>query len=115
MSNPNYTDVKRDVGDVWAGIDGTTTIIVKSMIDRAQVVIKNITGTTTGDNQDAAIRALSDAFAVQNVLGGLGPETGDKEALINMRDKFYSDADQALRVMAKSLNYYKVQFNQVNP
>lgn len=115
MANPNTTAVHADIGQAWTSIEGTTTTIIGRMITRAQNDIKDITGTTTGNTEDRAIRALADAYAIQHVMGSLGPETGKDTSLIDIRDRFYKDADQSLRKKGKSLDYYNIQFEQVNP
>ena len=42
-------------------------------------------------------------------------ETVNDPAYVVMRDQFLKDADQALRIKGKALDYYKIQFTQVNP
>jgi|TARA_Y100000310_G_C20617156_1_gene781247 hypothetical protein len=115
MANPNSTTVHRDIGLMWDMISGTTTTIVKAIIVRGQRRVKNIVGTTTGANHDEAIRALSDAFAVDNALSNLDPNKDNIEGAITMRDNFVKDCDNSLRLLGKSLDGIKIQFSKVNP
>lgn len=115
MTNPNYVEIHADIGNAWDAIDGTTTTIVQRHIDRARAVIKNITGTTAGNMQDISIRALADAFAVQNAMAGLGPESVNLDAYEMIRDRFYEDARNALNVKGYSLDGKYIRFTQVNP
>lgn len=115
MANPSTTLIHQDIGLVWNLIDGTTTTIVAAQITRAQTDIKHVTSTTTGDAQDIAIRNLADAYCVGNALSNLDPNTGNSENLWRMRTDFKKTADNALRVIGKSLDGIKVQFNVVNP
>ena len=96
-------------------IEGTTTTIVKRLKTRAQNVIKNITGTTTGAKQDEAIRALIDVFAIRNAKSNLDPDKDALESLDSMEREFVKDCNNSLRLMGKSLDGIKIQFVQVNP
>jgi hypothetical protein len=114
MSNPTNADVKKDVGQLWSAISGTTTTVVNGLLSRAKNDIKDITGTTTGITQDRAIRSLADAFVCQHAIGSLGPET-DGNNIAMMRDQFYKDTNNALQRVGKALSYYSIQFVKVNP
>ena len=96
-------------------ISGTTTTIVTAIIGRAQKRIKNITGTTSGDNQDQIIRSLSDAFAVDNALSNLDPNKDNIDGAVTMRNNFVKDTDNSLRLIGKSIDGIKVQFTKANP
>jgi len=115
MTNPVNSAIHRDVGGVWDAIEGTTTTIVDDLITKAQNKIKAITGTTTGENQDLAIRALADVYAINNVLGGLGPETIADKNMREMRDEFKMEASDALKSIGYSLDGKSIKFSQVNP
>lgn len=114
MSNPNYVEIHADIGNAWDAIDGTTTTIVNRNIERAQKTIRAITGTTSGDSRDVAIRALAAGFAVQNAMAGLGPESVNMDAYGVIRDRFYEDAKESLRVIGYSLDGKHIRFSQVN-
>ena len=96
-------------------IEGTTTTIVKRIKTRAQAKIKDITGTTTGRNQDEAIRALSDMWSVRNAKSNLNPEKDNVESLNSMEIDFKEDVNNALRLLGRSLDGIKIQFVEVNP
>lgn len=113
MTNPIYTDIQYDVGEARATLDGSTAI--NSMLTKAKTFIKNITGTTTGDVHDMAIRSLADAFVVNAMINGLGPESGGTVPLELSRNQFIKDADDSLRLIGKSLDGVKIKFSQVNP
>ena len=115
MTNPTNDDIHNDVGIVWDAIEGTTTTIVNSLITKAQGWTKVITGTTSGEVQDLVVRKLADAFTVRNAMAGLGPESVNSPAYVDMQAKFTEDANKALLSVGKSLDGYKIQFQQVNP
>lgn len=79
MTLPATTDIKVLIGgQAWNAIDGTTTTIVTSLITRAAEDISDITGTTTRYSGEIAYRASE--LALNNILGGMGPETvADKD------------------------------------
>ena len=113
MSNPSYTDIQYDVGDARNVTDGSTAI--KSFITKAQSKVKLVTGTTTGDAQDLAIRNLAAAYTVNAMLGGLGPETVNDKNIVVQRDEFINEANKSLLAIGKSLDGFKIQFKQINP
>jgi len=116
MTNPTNTNIHRDVGNAWDAIDGTTTTIVDALITRAQNVVKDITGTTSGATQDIVIRALADMYSVQNAMAGLGPESKEVySAYQGMFDGFKNEAQSALRVKGYTLDGKYIRFSQVNP
>ena len=115
MVNPTTTVVHADIGLAWNIIEGTTTTIVKRLKTRAQNVIKNITGTTTGAKQDEAIRALTDVFAIRNAKANLDPDKDALESLDSMERSFVDECNNSLRLMGKSLDGVRIQFTEVNP
>lgn len=114
MSNPDYTDVRDDIGIAYITIVGTTSTIVGNLIIRAQADCKRITGTTSGATQDQVIRYLTDAYAIQNAMSSLDPSKANV-MYSGMRDDFILQADKALRAIGKSLDGFNIQFTQVNP
>src|SRR3990167_6732615 len=98
MANPTTTFVHADVGIAWNHIVGTTTTIVKRHIVRAQLRVKNITGTTTGASHDQAIRALADAFTVQAAMASLDPNKANS-LFRDMRDQFVIECNQSLQII----------------
>jgi len=96
-------------------IEGTTTTIVKRIKARAQNVVRNITGTTTGAKQDESIRALTDYYSVENALATLNPERSNVEGFMRMSDNFKEQANNSLRLLGRSLDGIKIQFVEVNP
>ena len=81
------TQVKQLVGEqVWNAIEGTTTTIVTALIGVAEDDTKDLTGTTTG--YDGEIKFRSSALVINNVLGGLGPETVADKQMMQQRDYF---------------------------
>lgn len=114
MTNPTSGDIQDDIGIAYITIVGTTTTIVGNLIIRAQKDIKRITGTTTGDTQDQAIRYLADAYSVQNSMASLDP--GKANTMYEgMRDDFVRQAGDALRTIGRSVDGIKIQFERVNP
>ena len=109
-------DIKVDVGDVWSAVSsnlGTTTTVLNSLLSRARNRIIAITGTTTG--YDEVIRPLADAYTVQRIMGGLGPETDPNRTLQGMRDDFIREATMSLKVKGFSPDGLHMHFDQVNP
>ncbi len=115
MSNPSTTEIHADIGLAWSMIEGTTTTIVGRITGRAQNIIRNITGTTTGANHDEAIRALTDLLSVRNAKSNLDPEKDNVESLNSMEVEFKIEANNALRLFGRSLDGIKIQFVKVNP
>ncbi len=115
MTNPDTTAIHADIGLAWSTIEGTTTTVVGRLLSKAQTDIKHVTGTTTGDTQDRAIRSLTDAYSVNNALANLDPNKDNMIAFTSMRSFFLKDADNALRTIGKSLDGITIQFTQVNP
>ncbi len=103
------------IGLAFNTIDGTTTTIIKELIVQGQADVKNITGTTSGESQDRAIRGIVCANTVRNALANVDPNKDNMEAFINMRDDFIKDANDALRLIGFSVDGVKIQFTQVNP
>lgn len=114
MTNPVFGDIQDDIGIAYITIVGTTSTIVTNLITRAKNDVKNITGTTTGNAQDRAIRYLADAFAIQNAMSSLDPSKANT-MYEGMRDDFTMQANKALLSIGKSLDGYKIQFSQANP
>lgn len=114
MSNPTATSIRDDVGIAYITIVGTTATIVGNLITKAQNDIRDITGTTTGRPQDRAIRALADAYTIQNAMSSLDPSKSNT-MYEGMRDDFVRQANDALRTIGKSVDGITVQFQQVNP
>ena len=114
MSSPEAGDIQDDIGIAYITIVGTTTTIVGNLITRAQKDIKHITGTTTGESQDRAIRYLADAYTIQNAMASLDPSKANV-MYRDIRDDFVAQANKALLAIGKSLDGYKIQFSQVNP
>ena len=115
MANPTTTVIHADVGLAWSMIEGTTTTIVKRLKTRAQNVVKNITGTTTGARQDEAIRALTDVFSIRNAKANLDPQKDNLDSLDSMERSFVIECNNSLRLMGKSLDGIRIQFVEVNP
>jgi hypothetical protein len=115
MASPTTTVVHADVGLAFNTIEGTTTTIVKRLITRGQNIIRNVTGTTTGANHDEAIRALVDHLVVKNALATLDPNKDNIEGYIRLEENFKEQANNALRLLGKSLDGVKIQFVEVNP
>jgi len=115
MSNPTNLDIQDDIGALKSAIDGTTSIRIDTFITKAKSDIKDITGTTTGTTQDRAIRALADVYAINHCLLNMGPENINTEAVISVRDHFWKEAGNAVRVIGKSLDGINIQFSRVNP
>ena len=113
--NPTTTVIHSDIGLAWSTIEGTTTTIVKRIRTRAQAKIKDITGTTTGRNQDEAIRALTDAWSIRNAKANLDPNKDNVISFERMEDDFLKDTNNALRLLGKSLDGIKIQFVEINP
>jgi len=108
-----YLDIKYDIGEAYNQIvGGTTSAIVNQLIGRAETDIKDITGTTTGYTQP--IRYLADAYAVNQVLAGLGPESGVETKLINMRDYFMDLTKTSLKRKGKNFENMQPAWVQVN-
>lgn len=104
MTNPTEQDIKKDIGEAYNSIEGTTVMVVENLIDRAQKRVRAITGTTTGNSHDLAIRSFADVYTLQHVLAGLGPDTVGQDHLMQMRDFFKEEATQALKVIGKSMD-----------
>ena len=113
--NVTTTQVHADIGLAWSTIEGTTTTIVKRIKTRAQNIVKNISGTTTGANQDEAIRALTDLLSVRNAKSNLDPNKDNVESFESMERSFKEDANNALRLLGRSLDGIRIQFVEVNP
>ena len=114
MTNPTYVDIKADIGTAWSGIDGTTTTIVNSLLTKAKNKLNLITGTTTGNVQDFTIRTLSAAYAVNNVLSGLGPESVNRDNFQQMYTNFMAETKSALMTAGYSPDGISIQFESVN-
>lgn len=110
MTNPTKTEIQYDVGDARNVTGGTTAIT--SFITKAKSDIKDITGTTTGN--DNAIRNLADMYTVNAMLGGLGPESVGRIELISQRNKFYEEANRNLLVKGFALDGKTIRFTSVN-
>ena len=102
MVNPTEQDIKKDIGEAYNSIDGTTVMVVNNLIERAKKRVIAISGTTTGNSQDLAIRSFADVYALQHVLAGLGPDTVGQDSMMEMRDFFMEEANMALKVIGKS-------------
>jgi len=99
----------------WSTIEGTTTTIVKRIKTRAQNIVRNITGTTTGANHDEAIRAITDALSVRNAKANLDPNQDNVISFERMEEDFLKDANNALRLLGRSLDGIRIKFVEVNP
>ena len=115
MANPTTTVVHSDIGLAWSMIEGTTATIVGRIKTRAQNIIRNITGTTTGAKQDEAIRALTDLLSVRNAKSNLDPDKDALESLDSMERSFKEECNNSLRLLGKSLDGITIQFVEVNP
>jgi len=108
-----YIDVRNDVGMVYNMVDiATTSTVITQIIGTAEEDIKLITSTTTGYKQ--AIRYLSDAYVVNHVLSGAGPESGTEPKLINMRDEFIDRVKTTLRRQGKDYENIVAAMLQIN-
>ena len=111
--------IKRDIGELWDLIYGTTTTVVQAHITKAENIIKAITGTTSG--YDEAIRHLADAFICQQLLGSRkttnvgieGITIGDID-IKNMRDTFIEYANLSLKIKGYSLDGKHIRFDTVD-
>lgn len=120
MSNPTTDDISADTGEIYDAVDGGETA-VESMLDKAKNRIKRITGTTTGDGQDDAIRDLCNMFVCNQVMGGIDPiskniagiNVGEKK-LVEMRDRFKEDVVDTLKQMGYSLTGNHIIFKSAN-
>ncbi len=120
MTNPSLADIKADTGEIYTAVDDGTTA-VKSMLSKASVRIKRITGTTTGVGQDDAMRDLTNMFVCNQVLGGVDPvsknisgiNVGEKR-LVEMRDKFKDDVVDTLKQIGFSLTGNHIIFKSAN-
>lgn len=120
MSNPGVSEIEADTGEVYTAVDGGPTA-VGLLIVKAQSRIKRITGTTTGDGQDDAIRDLCNMFVCNQVMGGIDPiskniagiNVGEKK-IVEMRDRFQEDVTDTLKQMGYSLTGNHIIFRSVN-
>ena len=115
MVNPTTTVIHADVGLAWNYLEGTTTTIVGRLKTRAQNIVRNITGTTTGAKHDEAIRAITDLFTIRNAKSNLDPNKDNIEGFGDMERNFKEDANNSLRLLGRSLDGIKIQFVEVNP
>lgn len=120
MTNPTLSDLRQDTGEIYDALNNGTTAAT-SLRTKAQNRVKRITGTTTGDGQDDAIRDLADAFICNQVLGGVDPisknvagvAVGEKR-LVEMRDKFVDDYKKTLNQMGYSEDGNHIIFKSAN-
>ena len=115
MANPTATVVRADIGLAWSYIEGTTTTIVGRLKTRAQNIVRNITGTTTGAKQDEAIRAVTDLLTIRNAKSNLDPNKDNIEGFGDMERSFKDEANNSLRLLGRSLDGIKIQFVEINP
>ena len=120
MANATQAEISADTGEIYDAVDGGTTAVA-AMIIRAQRKVKNITGTTSGAGRDDAIRALSDAFVCNQVLGGVDPisknisgiAVGEKK-LQEMRDEFKEEFEEAIDLMGFNITGNAIKWVSVN-
>ena len=108
----SYQDIQVDIGEAYNQVLGTTSTIIGRIIGTAEEDIKLVTATTTGYTQ--AIRYLSDAYVMNHVLAGLGPNSDVESKLINMRDSFEARVRSSLRRQGKDFDNIKPAWVQVN-
>lgn len=120
MTNPTISEIEADTGEIYDAVDGGPTAVGFLLI-KAQARIKRITGTTTGDGQDDAIRDLTDMFVCNQVMGGIDPiskniagiNVGEKK-IEQMRDRFQEDVTDTLKQMGYSLTGNHIIFKSAN-
>ena len=108
------TNVRNDIGELWASVDNGTTAVA-SIITRAENFVKLQTGTTTA--YDSIIRPLSDAMVVNQMMGGIDPvnktigslSVGPKD-LRTMQQYFKHEANKAAVIKGISLDGLTIIF-----